>query len=1304
LLLDENSFANGSIFDIARGIAIQLLQGETCRPSVFERLWALRQDSSLSHVSDDFNDPLWSVITAVFDSEKDIVLVVDGLDELNDAESQGKSLLSIIAKSNNAAKSARNTFRCILTTRPLRYAVPDAWEERKISAGDNLVDIGRFVTSKMESTPSFLSLNLEQRKGLFDAILSKSGGMFLWAELTMQQLAKARTINRMWSTLHKTPRELEACYASLLEKVDIRDEDVSRIFQWLLVARQPLTVRILETVLSVECEEEELANRSSTLQDDIKEKCGPLIKVDQGEVGFSHISIRQFLSSKDPVSQKYWSLSASHFEVARTSLKYLSLPLETVPAVMALQVNTNLEARSLYHRILETHPLAHYASSNWSYHLMESGRISAISSRSDIPQEVVDVFPIYQAVCWMEQIESDVELPLSEATKARKFSLAIRRCLLGDVHPESMQSVVNLAQLYEHRSNHMEASTLYQEVWEYCKADLDHQWKAAFESAERFIQMVEASGFGEEAIQICTWTWVTQKRLLGEADTATISTGERLSWILLRHQYIRESVAVEREIWETCAAAHGACDCRTLRAANTLAKSYSLYDAHEASLEVIEKTWRHAKCDVTVDDEVFAKILNDYVQALRACKRSGDATMELVDLMAQISRHDTAPLSWDRRLRVATLLGKNLKQSGDSAKAAEVLIENWTAYESTANLLSPDESWDNHVKLEVLQDLAAGLLKLESFSAAEHVYAVILATQKLKFPLNSNEVVTANLDLANVYKMASKDDKQEEILRSTAEACLALSSLMENDGSLSACTNLSVFHLSGLGDPQKARNIWRELLQKLWPTFLVDLTTAEPPPSGTVAVTVARRLALSAATTGQKALARNVYQKLIRVCPLGEHDMFAIVSADYGSFLCSIGEFVQAEAIYEAYFDHLQQTYGSLDYRILPGAKTLAHMYENKTRNLEKAAKMYSVVLRITTIHHGEWHDAPIEASLAMVRVLRNQGKGRQAEIYLNKLWDGVLNASDMSFTKEIVFQISESMIRMLYAARIHTKIGKVERNLGIDKPLKGKRAAIAGQYSLLLSRHFGGQTARLDAIYLLGIAFQNDGQTEHATTQYELFLSYRKDHHETPSTRRKSRLDADGLGLATDLYVKFYENLEAYKASQAKQTLSMESSVSPQRLTEVLARLAAIYVAQETQTALCRAFDLIRENWKDLDPERPEYSELRSLFYRLASSETCAQCIPSLQASWEAHREERERKKLPSMVENFSLVTTALALAYTQLNNLSALQILWATAADESISLHRVVEAKLVSLLESRGDTTPNPTELREACTELSK
>jgi hypothetical protein len=66
----------------------------------------------------------------------------------------------------------------------------------------------------------------------------------------------------------------------------------------------------------------------------------------------------------------------------------------------------------------------------------------------------------------------------------------------------------------------------------------------------------------------------------------------------------------------------------------------------------------------------------------------------------------------------------------------------------------------------------------------------------------------------------------------------------------------------------------------------------------------------------------------------------------------------------------------------------------------------------------------------------------------------------------------------------------------------------MAGQCSLPLSWHFGGQIARLDAVYLLAKALQIGGKTEHAIAQYELSLKCWRGTYETlaPDVSRGQR------------------------------------------------------------------------------------------------------------------------------------------------------------------------------------------------------
>lgn len=1265
---------------------LQLLQWKACKPTLFERLWPLRQKSSIDHISDDFTSPLCSVLETALGAEREVVLVIDGLDELDNPETQGPSLMSSIHRISNASQDAGNSFKCILTSRNPRFLLPNIWTERRIVANDNMKDLEATLQTSLEHVSSFTQLQSDQRKELLGAILSKSQGMFLWANLTLGQISKAKSYIQMCGVLHNSPRGLEAYYDSLLKKVDTEDEDVKRIFQWLLVVRQPLSVKDLETVLSIEYEEDEPVIRSATLEDVIREKCGPLIRIESGEVGFSHVSVRQFLSSLDPTNRASWMIPKSHFEVAVRSLKYLSLPLEALPAGMPLQVRANDNIDLLYREVLDKHPLAKYAAQMWFYHLMESGRVSIVESTVNIPQEVTQVFPTYQAIAWIEQLSPITNLALSEAIKAYDLALGVREFLLGDSHLETMQTIVNLARLYEERSNPLEAIRLYKQAWEHCKSDLAHKEEAAFDCAERIMKTVEVAGLGEDAIGVCAWMWRTRKRVLGEADALTISTGERLAWILLRHQRIKDSVTVEREVWESCISSHGHCDSRSLRAASTLAKSYSLYDANDARLNVYQTIWSATEVEGQ-DEETFVTILSNYVESLRVCGKHEVAEKELDKLMTKLSGAEASLQDLSKRLRVIIERAK-LEKRRAIEHAKSFLLENW----KVCLTLLPKEPLCRRELYRPLRDLAHALLELKEFLVAQDIYSIILAFQSELSGSDSLEAVRASVDLAKAYKQGRQRDLEKVVLQSTAEACLATQRL--NAASMGACSRLAYFYQS-VRDWEAAEKVWMDWLKRFWPQFLTDLESGPPLPDQESAIEFAWRLAFSQRKRDEFSAARLTYERLFKICKSADAPETLAVLKQYASFLIFRGEPGTVEELYNEYFNHLKQRYGGLDYRLVAAAKEAAFVYETIIHNLEKAEAMYKIVQRVTSHHLGEWNNASIEASLALVRLSKKQKKQRLSAIQLEKLWAGLSKESEISLSKGHNFQISESTFQMLYEKllMVYYKADWLGRD--------AKIAALDTQYTTIEARHFRGYGATLDRAFVLARSLERDGRTEDAIAQYERFLKCRMNTEDNvPPVRIQ---DADS-SLATDPYVKFHAKLEAFEIYEKKNNPSKKAGITSAGLTEAILRLCKLYIVQGSQSSLLKGFKLIQRERKNLETALPEFLDLMNLLGIIAAS---VEKIESLRLEWDAAEAQRRGLrdiKWTNVPKTFLGLTKALCSAYHRNGDLSVLRTMWNCSKAEGHEIREAVESDLIALLRTRHAASSDPSELRQFWEVLAK
>ncbi|RDL31530.1 uncharacterized protein BP5553_09739 [Venustampulla echinocandica] len=238
-------------------------------------------------------------------------IFVDGLDECREEELP--SVLSLLSLIDSTV--SENPIKLCISSRPCPYQ--KLWchpHHRKISLEyDNVTDIQQFA--ELQVAARFPQL--QDRKGLAEALVEKASGTFLWVELvlnTLSQLEYSREIPE--SLLLGIPSNLQGffqfIYDRIVQKKDILGTMAKRALRWVTFARRPLLLKELEVALGV-CEPPHdissgispdiVAKGTSSPQsvgiDQIINTCGGLLVVrgPNATVQLVHQTVRDFLLS-----------------------------------------------------------------------------------------------------------------------------------------------------------------------------------------------------------------------------------------------------------------------------------------------------------------------------------------------------------------------------------------------------------------------------------------------------------------------------------------------------------------------------------------------------------------------------------------------------------------------------------------------------------------------------------------------------------------------------------------------------------------------------------------------------------------------------------------------------------------------------------------------------------------------------------------------------------------------------------------------------------------------------------------------
>jgi archaellum biogenesis ATPase FlaH len=312
-------------------------------------------------------DELWELLQRVVARTGRCFLVLDGVDEIigrTDILSHVLELASSLCPGRFLIVSRdeadiRASLMTSVINRQLQCSV-----EYKITEKDVTDDIKSFANTVVFELQTSMELDGEGEDALLlttirDALLSKSGGMFLWVHLVRDALKACQTSEEVEETLASLPEGLHAIYKRILTRIEclpnLQKQRAIEIFRWVLFARRPLTVQELNEALAVR-EGDRCLNRKRLMKSPHKgilALCSPFVEIrrlsafsntsqnssssdhlDYDHVVIAHFSVKEFLLSTvfrmEAVIKPFADKEESHLQLAVNGITCLSFPpLET---------------------------------------------------------------------------------------------------------------------------------------------------------------------------------------------------------------------------------------------------------------------------------------------------------------------------------------------------------------------------------------------------------------------------------------------------------------------------------------------------------------------------------------------------------------------------------------------------------------------------------------------------------------------------------------------------------------------------------------------------------------------------------------------------------------------------------------------------------------------------------------------------------------------------------------------------------------------------------------------------------------
>ncbi|KAI5847028.1 hypothetical protein DFP73DRAFT_592874 [Morchella snyderi] len=256
-------------------------------------------------------------------------------------------------------------------------------------------DIDRFLLQRIEATPGLKGMGIDLRLKVKNTIAEQASGVFLWASMAWEmfcgQAASGWTLETVdeglamlgdlckrteaetHSSRPRAPVDLYGFYTAILDRVPGNHrEDTKRLFQFIVFAHTPLTLRQLGDACAIRNGDTDLKSIEGrvcfALTDEIKSRCYPFVQIVGADqtIKIVHSSIKEYFLSGGSGDYCFTNEHyRAHLDISLTCLTYLTF------TDFATDYSTNANRTVVEEADLQTieaHPFIKYSATHWSDH------------------------------------------------------------------------------------------------------------------------------------------------------------------------------------------------------------------------------------------------------------------------------------------------------------------------------------------------------------------------------------------------------------------------------------------------------------------------------------------------------------------------------------------------------------------------------------------------------------------------------------------------------------------------------------------------------------------------------------------------------------------------------------------------------------------------------------------------------------------------------------------------------------------------------------------------------------------------
>ncbi|KAF2866793.1 hypothetical protein BDV95DRAFT_504119 [Massariosphaeria phaeospora] len=646
-----------------------------------------------------YEDQLWSALTDTLkhplEGGNDLIMVVDGLDEI--AESQSASIQAagaispsaLLEKLANITKETRGV-RLIALSSSIKMPSHANGLQHQITPDDIHDDLHAVALRALVRNTHFHGKPANEQETMLGRIIQAANGSFLWTILVCENLNSQKSSDAMTKTLaslESSKPSVQDLVLKLFTSLDTTS-NAKTVLSWIMAAERPLTVEEIHTLFTIDTGRGTLSSDKGVNVNATIQSLKPLLTLHEHIIRFKHPIVHTALHDFAQQNKIPINLQDSETDLLLRVLTYAKSTLRDKGEPLIDNHDPTMSDR-----LFNQHHFLEYTVRYWVLHLQQSPLAPKPSGEFKPNADLQKALPDTTILAILEQLVWDTELPIPQAIDLHKLVGTVRRTIFTDNHPSVLQTYLAVATSYLLIANTTEAQKYFYLCTQISTKVLSDIHPLTLECATQFLTITESMGTStrtevttrrEEILLILIAAY---ERQYGSTSELVIQTRKLLVELYASINEEERAMEVYRLIQDATVQQYG----RNSHQAQDVQGHLSVVlgkGRGERTLDGYKESFFHDDHDEEETVETFdiASVVAYLRRAESYASRKEVALSEktYVELWQEVSSRCRGSLSveWhEKNIEIATAYSQFLKTQKRSSEASAILTCVWQQYE-----------------------------------------------------------------------------------------------------------------------------------------------------------------------------------------------------------------------------------------------------------------------------------------------------------------------------------------------------------------------------------------------------------------------------------------------------------------------------------------------------------------------------------------------------------------------------------------------------------------------------------------------